>query len=472
MQKLDKIFFSEEFETGDRMEELGVFDPIITEDSNYFINIKRLRDSNVVEFKDSFEKINKYFCDIGRLLLAANGDRNHVAYKTAFRMFDFPEVNGINLGTSEGGAGKGFGKKLRLKIIHDASQIIITCSNHPEIFHLLSLFEDNVGPDRISDMIARLIYTEIVGYTKRMYFELGISDSFSKHVFCDGLLINPYRRIKKKGMPILLLPTNILHEIPIAKDWDDIDRVCQENEAIKAEINETVRAEWHKLTSSRKKAEIKRQVFLDEKALNNVIDAYNHISLDEYDIFKNRDYFIEKVAHTYRDEYPIEIAQEKDSYSATIEICTHFKRLIEECKGYELLYDGEKSRSEKTVQKALHLTAYYYCIANNLDLSPEPNAGRGPVDFKISRGNDKTIIEIKLTSNGDTVHGFETQLEEYSKAENTDKKVFLMIDNGHPIRARKVIKLFEEKKETGEDTATVFLISAQPKQSASVYKKH
>jgi len=31
-----------------------------------------------------------------------------------------------------------------------------------------------------------------------------------------------------------------------------------------------------------------------------------------------------------------------------------------------------------------------YCQANNLDLSPESDAGRGPVDFKISQGfNDK-----------------------------------------------------------------------------------
>jgi len=37
-------------------------------------------------------------------------------------------------------------------------------------------------------------------------------------------------------------------------------------------------------------------------------------------------------------------------------------------------------------------------------------SGRGPVDFKISRGEDKTVIEIKLTSNNDCLHGFEVQI--------------------------------------------------------------
>ena len=117
------------------------------------------------------------------------------------------------------------------------------------------------------------------------------------------------------------------------------------------------------------------------------------------------------------------------------------------------------------------MTAYYYCLANNLDLSPEPNAGRGPVDFKISRGNDKTVIEIKLTSNQDTIHGFETQIEEYAKAENTSNKVFLMIDNGHKIRAGKVMKLYKEKIQSGENPATVICVNAEPKESASKFTK-
>ena len=34
-----------------------------------------------------------------------------------------------------------------------------------------------------------------------------------------------------------------------------------------------------------------------------------------------------------------------------------------------------------------------------MDISPETNAGNGPVDFKISRGDDKVLIENKISSN-------------------------------------------------------------------------
>ena len=43
----------------------------------------------------------------------------------------------------------------------------------------------------------------------------------------------------------------------------------------------------------------------------------------------------------------------------------------------------------------------------------------GPVDLKMSRGNDKTVVEIKLSSNADYIHGYEEQIEEYAKAEGT-----------------------------------------------------
>ncbi|MBV5349814.1 hypothetical protein JZU71_01240, partial [bacterium] len=59
-----------------------------------------------------------------------------------------------------------------------------------------------------------------------------------------------------------------------------------------------------------------------------------------------------------------------------------------------------------------------YCIANDLDISPESDAGRGPVDFKFSNGSKgKVLVEIKLTSNNQLQHGFESQLPIYMKAE-------------------------------------------------------
>lgn len=162
------VFVSDEFKLGLGLEELGVFDSLMDEDSNFFINIKRLRDTKVPEFRYSYNNINSYFRNLG-ILLKASKNPGDKLYKTAVKKFDFSEVRGINLGFSKGTRGAGFGPMLSNQIIKDAFEIIKSGSEQPEIFHLTSLFEDNVGPDRLSDMIATLIYEDIVRYTKRIY---------------------------------------------------------------------------------------------------------------------------------------------------------------------------------------------------------------------------------------------------------------------------------------------------------------
>ncbi|MGZ5045580.1 MAG: hypothetical protein ACXV8P_12400 [Methylobacter sp.] len=79
-------------------------------------------------------------------------------------------------------------------------------------------------------------------------------------------------------------------------------------------------------------------------------------------------------------------------------------------------------------QRLFFAVAYSYCQANNIDLTPEANAGNGPVDFKLSQGFDsKIVVEVKLSTNSRLVHGYETQLEVYKRADDTDEGIFLLI---------------------------------------------
>ena len=84
------------------------------------------------------------------------------------------------------------------------------------------------------------------------------------------------------------------------------------------------------------------------------------------------------------------------------------------------------------------------CFRGILFLSSE-DEGRDPVDFKISREQDITIIEVKLTTNDQYLHGFEVQIEEYGKAEQTDKLVYVLVDLGHPRKVQKVCDLRDRK---------------------------
>ncbi len=460
------VFVSDEFELGLKLEKLGVFDSLMDEDSNFFINIKRLRDTQVTEFNNSYDNINKYFRELG-ILLKASKNLEDKLYKTAVKRFKFSEVTGINLGFSKGTRGAGFGKILSNQIVKDASEIIKSGSEQPEIYHLTSLFEENVGPDRLSDMIATLIYNDIVTYTKRIYKALEISEeNYPDYSFQSGLLINPY-----KDCELLLLPIDILHELPIAHSWDDIDRVVRENETIKREMSQVVGKEWSRLASSQKKRYIKDYIFMKPHLVNKVIDDYRKTCVQAYDIYQNINYRIEKLIRQIIGANDNLELKQKTSFDASLEIIQEYKEWIENKKGFAVLSDVDSRNEEKVVQKTLHGSASYYCKINGLDISPESNSGRGPVDFKISRGEDKTVIEIKLTSNNDCLHGFEVQIEEYAKSEETDNKIFLIVDNGRSSnRIKKVEESYEKRLNDGGNPATIIIIDAKPKDSASIYK--
>lgn len=185
------ILFSKEFGISEKdIVNIGVFDALLDEDSHFFINIKRLQNTSVPEFAGGYDEINKFFRGIGMLL--KNSSPGSKLYRDAEEKFRFPEVNGINLGFSNGTHGAGFGKQLRKQIIKDAYEIIQSGSEQPEIFQLTSLFEEHVGPDRLSDMIARLIYPNILAYSKRVYAELGIiPEQYPSYIFKDGIPKNP-----------------------------------------------------------------------------------------------------------------------------------------------------------------------------------------------------------------------------------------------------------------------------------------
>jgi len=77
------------------------------------------------------------------------------------------------------------------------------------------------------------------------------------------------------------------------------------------------------------------------------------------------------------------------------------------------------------------------------DVTREANEGRGPVDFKISRGSkDKTLVEFKLASNTKLRQNLEKQVEIYKKAHDTDKsiKVIIFFSLDEETKVKKVLE--------------------------------
>jgi hypothetical protein len=88
--------------------------------------------------------------------------------------------------------------------------------------------------------------------------------------------------------------------------------------------------------------------------------------------------------------------------------------VIEHKGGHRLFYvNGEPLQREEDVHIMFRLT----WLGTATDVSREANDGRGPADFKISKGSeDKTIVEFKLAKNPQLKRNLEKQTEIYKKA--------------------------------------------------------
>lgn len=462
------MFISEFLKSKKSLNELGIFDALIDKDSNFFINIIRLKNSTVPEFVEAYNHLNSFFSDIATLLDAADiPEMSDKMYKSARKKFTFHEVNGINLGFSESYTGAGWGKKLSDKVLADAYQIIKKGIKQPEIFHLVSLFEENVAGDRLSDMIATIIETDIKKYTIRMMRELGINPKTRKKLSFseEGFVVNPYKKC-----PILMLPEEILHELPIAIDWDDISRVATENDSIRREISAEIGAEWKKWASAAQKDYLLKHIFMQPDACQRVIDGYKNENLAALDLRTDFEYYANLLLKMIKEtELFSKTKRRPNSFDASMDIINIFKDWTENNRGWAEIQNAPSKNREKSIQRAIHLGAKYYLQTNNLDASFECDAGNGALDIKLSRGTDKTITEIKLSSNGQYFHGYETQIELYSKAEKTKKTIFVLIDIGNPNRRKKLIDYHKENKRKGIKCPELVIIDARTRSAASTF---
>lgn len=467
----DFIFLSDYLQLDNELSEAGVFDCIINKDSHFFINLLRLKDAKTPEFLSSYKKVNDFFDEIIILLdVAKTKNYDDKFFRSALDKFDFGEVNGINLGFSDSKSGTGFGKKLSFKVMSDAFDIVKTGSKQPEIFQLVGLFEENVAADRLSDMIATLILDDIIKYTLRINAELNITlENYPNLPFCNGMLINP-----DKGCEILYLPEEILHELPIARDWSDIDRVISQNRIIREEINDAVGKEWKKMVSSEKKEYIKNHIFMDTERCSRVIGGYKNCKIDEFTYTSDINYYINFIFKEIKKSNVLSFIGHscddvRDSKEVAYLVLGLFRDWVENKAGWKLIQEAPSSRREKTVQSLIQLSGLQICIDNDYDFTFEPNEGPGPVDIKVSRGaKDKTIIEVKLNSNLDYLHGYKEQIITYSKAENTHKCIYVYVKvEKHDKRDETIRRVSRIARDKDTNAPELFEINAKQRVSAS-----
>ncbi|MCK5129124.1 MAG: hypothetical protein KAQ68_04690 [Clostridiales bacterium] len=453
-------------------DETNALDTIIDIDSLYFIDPKLVKLCNIKEFSKAENKITEYFSNL-MLLLKHSTTKNDDFWLGANKLLTFKEITGNCLGYSEySTSGNGIGDKLRNKILDTAKSIIDAGEMDPIIFELMGVFQKNIGCDRISDLLTYILHEEIIQYSSRVFNKFDIKKlSYNFNNTSYLLPKNPFNKT-----PILVLPKAILSPLPIAYCFNDIDWVCRENENARSSINSFIKNSFHrrkKLT----KDEIRSLMINSEIFRKSVIHEYKKSDVEEYDFAKDVSGGIiwYPVSKEYVNNYPLALHLPKNpkvenSEIVVTKITSRFKDLIENKGLWRLLYneDNKETKHEIAAQLLFYGIADSYCSANNLDLSREPNNGRDPVDFKFSNGyHDKILVETKLTSNSQLIHGIETQLPIYMKQEETHRAYYLIINTGNDVKLNKFLTYYNKLSIEMKNKIKLIIVDGKPKKSAS-----
>jgi hypothetical protein len=121
------------------------------------------------------------------------------------------------------------------------------------------------------------------------------------------------------------------------------------------------------------------------------------------------------------DSYAISGTSYDDAYKRVL----FFKDVIENKGGHCLFY---VSGSPLEREEDLHILYRMTWFATISDVTREANNGRGPVDFKVSRGNaDKTLVEFKLARNSHLERNLKNQTAIYAKASDAERAIKVIV---------------------------------------------
>jgi hypothetical protein len=211
------------------------------------------------------------------------------------------------------------------------------------------------------------------------------------------------------------------------------------------------------------------------QAFQALLDALKLAEKTPYDLASDPEGLLQwsPIANAYANLYKLNIADDKTLPRlerlnlVAIAIIEQFKDLVENNRMSDVFHVKGKPRHERFAQLLFRAIAASYCNANDLDMSPESDAGAGPVDFKFSDGSDKVIVEMKLSTNNQAVHGYKKQLDAYLRAEKTQVGHFVLIDVGGIGTKWKKLQAFAKSNPEFAKLRKLHLVDGNLKPSAS-----
>jgi hypothetical protein len=412
------------------------FDMTIELDSNFGVDPFLIYQDDSPEWNTAHDHILKFFAVTFDCVRRAADSKGSLYWHMAEQLLLFPEPAEFCLGVSaKSPFGAGSGEGLRKEMLESISVALRHGRDSIPHMEYLDVLAGGLGLDRISDMTCNILKSYFIRYTQAVCRRHEIpttnvlignanwtEDDYEWQPKRVQLPINPAYR--NRGLPILLTPEAFIRDIPVASAegfWNFA--------AGAADLRKRFNIDLSRHAPRYLKAQIARQSF-------GLVDEYftklEHERHDAYPIIddpRRRLNPSQTRADLLADFPAVAIPQDQSEVPSFVAgLVTNFAYCIEHKGIWRSLWYKNKGLSEANAQRLFYLTAINFCRQNGIAVTPESNAGRGPVDFTFAKNwKDRALVELKLVRNTGFWDGIMKQVPTYAKAEEIHSAFFVGI---------------------------------------------
>jgi hypothetical protein len=479
-----KIYFSDVFALAPEvLEEYGAFNIALVNDLPLFVDPFLLYDSENQVYRRLHDEIITYLCFLRDRAVAGDLTPGSIMLWLLFK-----EVKQNWLGFSKtGNAGTGLGLDFAnslarnlISVFKDFGNETISNGSHLEKLGLLS---GGVGRDHLSDFTTNLIKGFLLEYTQIFALEQLKPNQRAKcrieRVRFDYVTqrwLNGYFELPiANGDYVILTPKDILtRDEAWINQTDLLDRfhdicIAIPDEGLRLQINDHFYAQIDKRTKEKEKRTAALRTI---EKFHELLDYYirwkeehgheAHQSADTK-VHETQLQFVENIKALVSQHLAgTEFYSYDSSYEQSMKRVMYLKHVIEDQGGQRLFYvKGKPVQREIDLHVMFRLTWF----DDDHDLNSEVNNGRGPVDFKISKGKkNSNLVEFKLAKNTSLEKNLQHQVKIYEKASDakTSIKVIMHFSDSELHR---VMEILRRLKLT--DCKDIILIDASLKEAAS-----
>lgn len=404
------------------------FDPDLSVDTRLFLDPFLLLKAGKT-WARAHEELVAHFGHCYALVAKAQGPKS-LSAKAAHRLLTFPEPYEFGLGYTAASTRGSGGGRMQARTIADGIAVAVAAGlTEPEHIEEIGILNEGFGADRISDATLNVLKAQFITYTQTVAARHHIAleehrvrnagvDLAAARWF-DGVV--PLPTNPKTGDPILLVPKKLLRDLPTlnAEDWFHSDVNDEVRTYLNIKVGQTIpKREIVKL--ARRNPEQVRE-WARRQTTRTDLTGYD-FGEDPRGVVNYDTATVEFAhAHPFRDTTSPRNQAELSTLIG--KALGNFKTFIEQGGGWRLLWNSDGSeKNEEAAQLLFMGMAREYLRLFGVEADREVELGRGPVDFKVSAGNNvRLLIEVKKAHTGTFWNGLNDQLPSYLASDDTSE---------------------------------------------------